>query len=70
MYAASPVASDERIFLANDAGTVVVIKAGDTLEVLSRNPLGEQLLATPAIAANTLFIRTSRNLWAFAQSKP
>jgi outer membrane protein assembly factor BamB len=64
-YCASPVAADGRIYAASETGTVVVFRAGDTLEVLARNELGESIVATPAIAGNTLYVRTSRHLWAF-----
>ena len=62
---ASPVAADGRIYAASETGTVVVFRAGDSLEVLARNELGESIRATPAIAANKLYIRTLNNLWAF-----
>jgi outer membrane protein assembly factor BamB len=64
-YAASPVAADGRIYAASVAGTIVVFRAGDTLEVLARNELGESIVATPAIAANNLYVRSAQHLWAF-----
>jgi len=64
-YVASPVAADGRIYAASETGMVVVFRAGDTLEVLARNELGENILATPAIADNKLYIRTNKHLWAF-----
>ena len=64
-YAASPVAADGRIYAASVSGTVVVFRAGDTLEVLARNDLGESIVATPAIAANNLYVRSAQHLWAF-----
>lgn len=64
-YVASPVAADGRIYVASEPGTVVVISAGDKLEVLARNELGESILATPAIADHKLYIRTKAHLWAF-----
>ena len=64
-YVASPVAADGRIYAACETGTVVVFQAGDTLEVLARNELGESILATPAIAENKLYIRTDKHLWSF-----
>jgi outer membrane protein assembly factor BamB len=64
-YVASPVAADGRIYAASETGTVVVFRAGDSLEVLSRNVLGEGIRATPAITANKLYVRTLNHLWAF-----
>jgi outer membrane protein assembly factor BamB len=69
-YYASPVAADGRIYLASlTDGAVTVLKAGVAEpEVVAENPpLGERMAATPAIADDTLFIRTAGHLWAFAK---
>jgi hypothetical protein len=64
-FAASPVAADGRIYAASVSGTIAVVRAGDALEVLARNDLGEPIMATPAIAADTLYVRSAAHLWAF-----
>jgi outer membrane protein assembly factor BamB len=64
-YVASPVAADGRIFAASETGTIIVFRAGDELEVLARNDLGESITATPAIADDKLYVRTAKHLWAF-----
>lgn len=64
-YYASAVAADGRVYAVSQAGIVTVIKAGDALEILARNNLGESILATPALVANQLFIRSAKQLWAF-----
>jgi outer membrane protein assembly factor BamB len=65
-YTASPVAADGRIYLASVSGSVTVVAAaGDTLEVLARNPLGEGIHATPAIAGTSLYVRTVGHVMAF-----
>jgi outer membrane protein assembly factor BamB len=66
-YYASPALADGRIYVASDGGTVTVVKAGDEFEVLARNDLRESVLASPAIADNTLYIRSSKHLWAFKE---
>jgi hypothetical protein len=48
----------------------VVLRAGDTLEILARNPLGEQVMATPAIVGNRFYVRTVKSLFAFGAAKP
>jgi hypothetical protein len=50
-------------------GEVTVIKAGTSPpEVAAHNePLGERTSATPAIVDDTLYIRTDKHLWAFAE---
>ena len=46
-----------RYFTSED-GDVYVVKAGRTYELLSKSPLGDYAMATPAIANGTLYFRT------------
>ncbi len=65
-YYASPVAADGRIYLASLAGKLTVVKAGGTKpEILHQADFGERILATPALAGDTLYVRTEKQLWAF-----
>jgi outer membrane protein assembly factor BamB len=61
-YSASPVAGDGKIYLVSETGETLVLRAGRKAEVLARNNLGEQCIASPAISNGQLFIRTDRNL--------
>jgi outer membrane protein assembly factor BamB len=63
-YSASPVFAEGRIYFQNEAGEGCVIKAGTRFELLANNNLGEQSLASYAVADNELFIRTAEHLWA------
>jgi outer membrane protein assembly factor BamB len=63
-FTASPVASDGKIYLANEDGQVFVIKAGPTYELLTLNDLGSPVLATPAISEGRLFFRTAGHVMA------
>jgi len=68
-FYASPVAANSNIYFTSlDDGAVTVIKAGaKSPEVVASNPpLGERVGATPAIAYNTLYIRTAGHMYAFA----
>ena len=67
-YFASPVAADGKIFLVSETCKVTVLKAGAQLEVLAMNDLDEECWATPAIAGNSLIIRTRGSLYSFADS--
>ncbi len=69
-YYASPVAANGKVCAISQPGTAVVWRAGDTLEVLARNPLSEPVMATPAISRGTLFVRSRDHLWAFAEQDP
>ena len=54
-----------------DDGAITVLKAGTAApEVVATNPsLGERVAATPAIADDTLYVRTAGHLYAFAGEK-
>jgi outer membrane protein assembly factor BamB len=67
LYYASPVAAGGHIYFASGEGVVTVIRAGDKLEVVARNDLGEPVFATPAIVEGKVYVRTAGHLWAFGQ---
>jgi outer membrane protein assembly factor BamB len=62
-HSASPVAAAGHLYFTDDAGVTYVIKPGTKLEEASRNPLGEECYASPAVAQGQLFIRTVNHLW-------
>ncbi|MEM7310793.1 MAG: PQQ-binding-like beta-propeller repeat protein [Planctomycetota bacterium] len=62
---ASPVAGGGRIYTASARGVVTVLAAGDELQVLSQQDLGERVLATPALAGGFVYVRTESALYAF-----
>jgi outer membrane protein assembly factor BamB len=63
-FSASPVASDGRIYLPSEDGDIFVIGAGKVFSLLSSNPMGERVMATPALADGRMFIRAERTLFA------
>lgn len=62
-YTASPWSYDGKIFCLSEDGETHVIQAGPEFKVLGKNNLEEMSLATPAIAGNSLFIRTFSKLY-------
>ena len=65
-YYSSPVAASGRIYLASQAGRVTVVKAGgDKPEILHQVDFGEPIYASPALAADKLYLRTRSQLYAF-----
>jgi outer membrane protein assembly factor BamB len=70
-YYASPVAANDHIYFTSLDGAVTVLKAGSSQpEVVAKNPkLDERTAATPAIADDTLYLRTEKHLYAFADQK-
>ncbi len=63
-FSASPVAADGKIYLAGEDGLVFVLQAGTQLKLLATNPMGEPLMATPALSNGTLYLRGNRHLFA------
>ena len=62
-FYASPVAAAGRIYLVDQQGTTLVLKAGDSLEVLATNKLNDKIDACPAIAGRQLFLRGEKYLY-------
>ena len=67
-FTASMVASDGKIYLSSEDGEVFVVKAGPKHELLSVNPMGEVLMATPAISDGMLIVRGLKHLFAVAEN--
>jgi len=65
-YFASPVGADGKVFLVSQDGTASVVEAKGDWEILSVNPLGDEVFATPAIADGRIYLRTKSTLYAFA----
>ncbi len=68
-YTASPIAADDKVFLASVGGMVTVLKAGREWEVLGVNDLGDEIHATPALAGGRIYVRTRGTLYCFAAGK-
>jgi outer membrane protein assembly factor BamB len=68
-FSASPVAADGKIYLPSEDGDVYVVKAGKDYELLATNPMGEPLMATPAISDGVLFVRSQNYVYAVGGRK-
>ena len=66
-YYASPVAGDNKIFVAGENGFIVVLEQGPKLKVLATNDVSESCVATPAIADGRLFVRGRETLFCFGE---
>jgi outer membrane protein assembly factor BamB len=69
-YTASPVAADGRLYFISEEGEVHVVKAGSKYELLAKNQMGDNCMATPAIADGLLFVRTQRFLYGLGRPEP
>ncbi len=61
----SPVAGDGKVYFTSGRANCVVVRAGDTLEVLGRNDLDETTLSTPTFVGGAVYLRTEKGLYAF-----
>lgn len=64
-FYASPVAANGHIYLINLDGKAATLAAGDKLNVVWKADFREKVAATPAIAEDTLYVRTATKLIAF-----
>lgn len=63
-FIASPVASDGRIYIVDEEGTVYVIQDGDTFRLIAEIPMNDICMTAPAITDGMIFFRTQHYLTA------
>jgi hypothetical protein len=68
-FSASPWAYNGKIFALSEDGDTFVIAAGPEFKVIGKNSLDERTLATPAIADNSIIIRTASHLVRIKRSR-
>jgi outer membrane protein assembly factor BamB len=66
-FVASPVLAAGKLYIASEDGDVYVVKAGAQYELLSKNPIGEPVLATPALAGDLLLVRGAKHVFAIGE---
>ena len=63
-FKASPIAADGRVYFPSTSGICTVLAADRKLQQLAANSLDDQLIASPAISAGTIFLRGRKALFA------
>jgi outer membrane protein assembly factor BamB len=63
-FIASPVASDGRIYIVDEEGTIYIIKDGNSFQLLAEIPMNEICMTAPAITDGMIFFRTQYHLYA------
>lgn len=66
---ASPVAADGRLYFAGEDGDVFVLDAADPKTVLATNPIGEVVMATPALAPGMIVVRGQQHVFGIRRSR-
>ena len=56
-FSASPIAGDGKIYFVSEGGETIVVKAGRTFEIVSRNKLDGHFVASPAADGGRVFLR-------------
>ncbi len=63
-FKASPVGVNGKLYLASEEGDVIVVKMGETYEVLATNTLdGQMFIGTPAVAGGEIYLRGQNTLF-------
>ena len=63
-FTASPVSDGSKIYFCTEDGYVFIVKAGNALEILAKNEIGESCMASPALVDGTLYVRGRNHLFA------
>lgn len=63
-FSASPVAANGKIYLASENGDIIVVEAGADFQRPQAFPMGEPIMATPAISEGVLYVRGAKHLFA------
>ena len=64
-FKSSPIAVNGKLYLATENDDVVVVKLGETFEVIATNTMKDQsFIATPAVMDGTLYLRSETTLFA------
>jgi outer membrane protein assembly factor BamB len=67
-YFASPVAAGGKVYLSGKNGFIVVLEDAPELKVFGKHDMGEEIIATPAIADDRIFVRTRGSLLCVASN--
>jgi outer membrane protein assembly factor BamB len=68
-HSASPVLVDGLLYCPDDQGITWIVKATSAFEVVHRNPLGEEVYASPAISHGQVFLRGVNHLYCIGAEK-
>ena len=64
---ASPVAAGDKIYLATENGTVIVLEMSERFKTIAINQMGDHsFVASPAISDGEIFLRSETALFAIS----
>jgi outer membrane protein assembly factor BamB len=68
-FRATPLVAEGKIYFFSKAGAATIIHASREFKVIARAELGEDIMASPAAAHGSLFIRTKEHLYRIGGGK-
>ena len=68
-YSSSPVLADGKLYISNEDGLTMVVKAGPQFGILAENALEDYILSSPAVSEGQVFVRTAGYLWVIGQRR-
>jgi outer membrane protein assembly factor BamB len=68
-FHASPVGGADRVYFATKEGSVKVVRSGQQFDLLADNPMGETIIASPAISGAQIFLRGEKHLFCIEEPK-
>jgi outer membrane protein assembly factor BamB len=66
-YSASPIQAGDRIYFFSEEGKSTVISTGREYKVLGENTLEDGFMSSPAVAGNSLVLRTRTHLYLISE---
>lgn len=69
-YYGSMVCIDDKLYCPTADGEIVVLSATDKYDLIARNPLGETMHSSPAVAGGRLYLRTLNHLISIGGERP
>ena len=62
-YSASPLYAEGKVYYFSEDGHTTVVEAGRTWKLLAENKLGDGFMASPAVAGDTLVLRSRTQIY-------
>ena len=66
-YFSSPVKVGDKIVITSSLGSIFLIKDSEEFELLAHNKIDEEIVSTPAIVDDVIYLRSRDSLWAFTK---
>ena len=63
----SPISIADKLYLADESGTIHEFRDADEYELIASHKLGEPILATPVVSDGRMYVRTMKHLWCFGR---